>query len=148
MINALQNGITRAIRAAYPDSHIYDRIVTQGIEPQTFLLTLVYPGTTKTLGRKQMRDITFAIQYFPAATDERRTEIHDVIDTLDSILETVTVTGDELDGSVTAKLLSADTAITGEDVLTYTARFRLLVYEPVTGTAMETVQTNITEQEE
>lgn len=95
--NIILDGITLALRAAFPDAHIESNAVKQGLRPPAFIVHLVnaeaeaYPaGRTKRLPR-------FDVLYFP---QKGREECYGIADNLCVVLEVIDLPGgDKLRGT-------------------------------------------------
>lgn len=91
------DGITLALRSAYPDSHIESDTVEQGLHPPAFLVHLVSAGQKVRVGKRWQRTPGFDVIYFPKAGRE---ECYAIADDLCRLLEVIALpTGDLLRGT-------------------------------------------------
>jgi hypothetical protein len=142
MFNGIKKGIAAAIHTWYPDSKIFAETVTQGIKPKTFLITMISPSIKGEMCASRTYDAVFAIQYFPQGP-EKKTEIYDVIDTLEDALETITIpAGGNLSTAVMARRIKAESDIV-DNVLTYKVRYIARTYIPVADTDMSNVAVTV-----
>lgn len=90
------DGITLALRRAYPDAQIEADAVEQGLTPPAFLVLLVNEEQSRLIGARWRRSPRFDILYFPK---KGREECYAVADNLRQALELITLpTGDALLG--------------------------------------------------
>ncbi len=95
--NIILDGITLALRKAYPESAIYCKAVKQGLRPPAFTVLLVAAGQEAQPSKRWKRSPRFDILYFPEAGQE---ECYVTADELCQILEVITLpAGDLLRGS-------------------------------------------------
>lgn len=125
--NIILDGITLAIRAAFPDSHIDIDEVKQGLNPPAFIVTLVsgayeaYPG-----GRKRHMP-RFDIIYFPKG---KSAECYEVADVLADALEVIELPGGD-------RLRGTDISIeVSDEVLHVLVSYNHNTYKPVEQTYM------------
>lgn len=91
------DGITLALRKAYPNYKIESDTIEQGLRPPAFLVVLVSAEQVKQVGERWKRFPRFDILYFP---QKGRKECCDVADTLCAVLELITLPGgDRLRGT-------------------------------------------------
>ena len=91
------DGITLALRAAYPDCQIESDTIEQGLTPPAFLVVLVSAEQEKRAGERWRRLPRFDILYYPKAGRE---ECYMAADNLCTILELITLPGgDRLRGT-------------------------------------------------
>lgn len=95
--NIILDGITLALRAAFPDSHIDIDEVKQGLNPPAFIVMLVSGSYDAYPSQMQRRLMRFDIAYFPKA---KSVECYEVADTLADVLEVIELPGgDKLTGT-------------------------------------------------
>lgn len=95
--NIILDGITLALRKAFPESHIEADTVKQGLKPPAFIVLLVNAAAWDYPARRQSRDCRFDVLYFPRAG---RDECYRVADTLCEELKVIDLpSGDKLRGT-------------------------------------------------
>lgn len=95
--NIILDGITLALRAAYPDNRIESCTIEQGLRPPAFIVRLVSAEQTARSGKRWRRLPRFDILYFPKRSRE---ECYEVADALCSTLELIDLPGgDKLRGT-------------------------------------------------
>ena len=95
--NIILDGITLALRSAYPTHRIESRTIEQGLRPPAFIALLVSAGQIARAGKRWRRTPRFDVMYFPK---EGREECYAVADELCQTLEVITLpTGDALRGT-------------------------------------------------
>lgn len=87
------DGVTLALRAAYPDYQIESDTIEQGLNPPAFLVLLVDVEQVRRVGERWRRLPRFDILYFPM---KGREECYEVADNLCAALELVTLPGGDL----------------------------------------------------
>lgn len=87
------DGITLALRTAYPDYQIESDTIEQGLTPPAFLVLLVDVEQVRQVGERWRRMPRFDILYFPM---KGRDECYGVADNLCTILELITLPGGDL----------------------------------------------------
>lgn len=106
--NLILDGITIALRKAYPDARIESNAVKQGLRPPAFLVFLVSAGKITHPNSRWWCTPRFEIVYFPQKTCE---ECYSLADSLCEILEVISlpngdkVRGTDMDFSVTDNVL-------------------------------------------
>lgn len=85
-INTILDGITLAISKLYPESMIFSDSVAQGLEPKSFVVTLVSSQIQAQPSQAYKRYPRFKVSYFP---QNGREECYDVSDVLYSNLEVI-----------------------------------------------------------
>lgn len=91
------DGITLALRAAYPDCQIESDTIEQGLTPPAFLVVLANAEQARQVGERWRRLPRFDILYFPV---KGREECYEVADNLCAVLELITLPGgDRLRGT-------------------------------------------------
>lgn len=91
--NIVLDGITLAIRQAYPGSQIESNRIEQGLTPPAFIVLLVSEEQTARVGLRWHRRPRFDISYFPK---KKREECYDVANELYGVLELITLPGGDL----------------------------------------------------
>lgn len=91
--NIILDGVTRALRAAYPDYKIESKSVEQGLRPPAFIVLLVTAEQRKQMGQRWKRLPRFDVLYFPKAGRE---ECYAVADELCQVLELIALDGGDL----------------------------------------------------
>ncbi len=95
--NIILDGITLALRNAFPESHIYIDSVEQGLNPPAFIVALVTGSYEAYPSERQRRLARFDVIYFPKA---KSAECYDVADVLAGVLEVIELPGgDKLRGT-------------------------------------------------
>lgn len=95
--NIILDGITLALRTAFPDSHIESNAVKQGLRPPAFIVLLVSAEVSPYPAQRQKRLPRFDVLYFPKAGNE---ECYSMADTLCEMLELIDLPGgDKLRGT-------------------------------------------------
>ena len=84
------DGITLALRAAYPDCQIESDTIEQGLTPPAFLVLLADVEQVRQIGERWKRIPRFDILYFPK---KGREECYKVADDLCTVLELITLPG-------------------------------------------------------
>lgn len=84
------DGITLALRAAYPECQIESDAIEQGLTPPAFLALLADVEQVKQIGERWKRLPRFDILYFPK---KGREECYKVADDLCTVLELITLPG-------------------------------------------------------
>lgn len=87
------DGITLALRTAYPDRQIESDTIEQGLTPPAFLVLLVDVEQVRQVGERWRRLPRFDILYFPM---KGREECYEVADNLCANLELITLPGGDL----------------------------------------------------
>lgn len=87
------DGITLALRAAYPECQIESDTIEQGLTPPAFLVLLVDVAQVKQIGERWKRLPRFDILYFPK---KGREECYAAADNLCTVLELITLPGGDL----------------------------------------------------
>lgn len=91
--NKVLDGISLALRAAYPDSHIEAESIPQGLKSPAFILQLVSSGQNASGKQRWRRLPRFDILYFP---EKGREECYARADELCSVLEVITLPGGDM----------------------------------------------------
>lgn len=95
--NIVLDGITLALREAYPDAHIESDAIKQGLRPPAFIAQLVNAEAESYPSGRRKRTPRFDILYFP---QEGREECYRVADNLCTVLELIELPGgDKLRGT-------------------------------------------------
>lgn len=95
--NIILDGITLALRKAFPESHIESNTIKQGLRQPAFLVLLVTAQIAKQPSNRKKRLARFDITYFPKCGRE---ECYAVADTLGEILALIDLpSGDKLHGT-------------------------------------------------
>lgn len=85
-INTILDGITLAINERYPESMIFSDFVAQGLEPKSFIVTLISSQMQAQPSQAYKRYPRFKVSYFP---QNGREECYDVSDELYDVLEVI-----------------------------------------------------------
>lgn len=97
--NVVLDGITLALRTAYPNRKIESNKIMQGLKCPAFIVRLVSASQSARSGIRWIRRPRFDILYFPVRERESE-ECYKVADELCEILETITLPGgDKLRGT-------------------------------------------------
>lgn len=88
--NLILDGITLALRKAYPDAQIESNAVKQGLRPPAFLVFLVSAGKLTHPNSRCRCTPRFEVLYFP---QKNREESYSIADSLCEILEVVSLPG-------------------------------------------------------
>lgn len=92
--NLILDGISLALRAAFPESQIYTESVKQGLSPPAFILQLANAGReAQPAGRWQCQS-SFDIVYFPKPSLGERAECYDAAARLFDVLEVIALPGE------------------------------------------------------
>ena len=91
--NIVLDGITLALRTAFPDSQIESNRIEQGLVSPAFIVLLVSEEQTARVGRHWHRRTRFDISYFPK---EKSEECYDVANEFYGVLEFITLPGEDL----------------------------------------------------
>ena len=95
--NIILDGITLALRKAFPESHIESDTVQQGLRPPAFIVLLINAEVLDYPTQRQKRLPRFDVLYFPKAGRE---ECYRVADTLCEELKLIDLPGgDKLRGT-------------------------------------------------
>ena len=95
--NMVLDGITLALRAAYPSSKIESNKIMQGLKCPAFIVHLITASQTARGSNRWKRLPRFDILYFPM---REREDCYTVADNLCEILEVITLpSGDKLRGT-------------------------------------------------
>lgn len=95
--NIILDGITLALRSAFPGSHIESNAVKQGLRQPAFIVLLVNAEVTDYPAQRKKRLPRFDVLYFPKAGRE---DCYGVADTLTEVLEVIDLPGgDKLHGT-------------------------------------------------
>ena len=95
--NIILDGITLALRSAFPGSHIESNAVKQGLRQPAFIVLLVNAEVTDYPAQRKKRLPRFDVLYFPKAGRE---DCYGVADTLTEVLEVIDLPGgDKLCGA-------------------------------------------------
>lgn len=100
--NMVQDGITLALRSAWPQSQIGVGAIEQGLMPPAFIVCLLTAGQMARLGERFRRRLRFTVAYFPEAETEPAVsdECCAVADRLYTVLEFIELSGgDKLRGT-------------------------------------------------
>lgn len=125
------DGISLALRSAYPDSQIAADSIEQGLESPAFILQLVSSGQSARGKQRWRRLPRFDILYFPK---KGREECYAMADSLCSILDVITLPGgDKVRGSdITFEVT--------DNVLHFLVSYNYSVYSPTEETPMESIE--------
>lgn len=126
--NIILDGITLALRAAYPNSKISANKVEQGLRQPAFIVRLVSAGQTARRKNRWRRTPRFDIIFFP---HKAREECYTVADELCGVLELIGLPGGD-------KLRGTDMSFEVEDdVLHFFVSYNHFVVAPENETKME-----------
>ena len=129
--NIILDGITLALRSAFPDSHIEVNAIKQGLNPPAFIVLMVSNEYETYPNSRQKRLPRFDIIYFPTA---RREECYEMADKLVEVLDVIELpSGDKLRGSDVSIEIS-------EDVLHVLISYNHFVYKPAEQTYMSELE--------
>jgi hypothetical protein len=100
MLNKIIDGISIKINELFGEDYfIYSEDIKQGLnEPCFFISSLINVSTSKNSNRS-FRTNGFNVQYFPRSSNEKNTEINNVIETLMDGLEYISVDDSLIRGS-------------------------------------------------
>lgn len=125
------DGITLALRSEYPESHIYDDEVQQGLKPGDFNVILVSSSQQQIVGERYKRVPLFDVLYFPK---KGREECYAVADTLSLLLNVISLPeGDLLRGT------GMDFEVV-DNVLHFYVRYTHYVHRGERGESMENLE--------
>lgn len=129
--NMVLDGITLALRTAYPDSQIESSAIEQGLTPPAFIVLLVSAEQVARTGQRYKRLPRFDILYFPK---KGREECYAIADELCSVLELITLpSGDMLRGTDMSFEVS-------EGVLHFLVSYNHFIYRKADETMMENLK--------
>ena len=100
--NIILDGITLALRSAFPGSHIESNAVKQGLRQPAFIVLLVNAEVTDYPAQRKKRLPRFDVLYFPKAGRE---DCYGVADTLTEVLEVNKLRGTDISFQVTDGVL-------------------------------------------
>lgn len=125
--NLILDGITLALRASYPNSHIESDTIHQGLTAPAFLVQLVSMEQVARVGLRWQRVPRFDVIYFPVNGKE---ECYATADMLCMVLELITLPGGD-------KIRGTDMSYTVEDdVLHFLISYHHFVCVQLEETAM------------
>lgn len=129
--NIILDGITLALRAAYPDAHIDANAVKQGLRPPAFIAQLVSAEVEAYPGQRYKRLPRFDVLYFP---EKGREECYSVADNLCTVLELIDLPGGD-------KLRGTDMSFeVTDDVLHFLVSYNHFVYKQIDEVKMGTLK--------
>ena len=132
--NIILDGITLALRKAFPESHIESDTVKQGLRPPAFIALLVNAEVLDYPAQRQKRLPRFDVLYFPKAGRE---ECYRVADTLCEELKLIDLpSGDKLRGTDMRFEITAG-------VLHFLASYNHFSRTETVETTMETLHTEV-----
>lgn len=130
MINEIIKGIADAIYQEFGnDYEIYDEEVEQGLNEPCFFVYCINPQNNIFLGRRRIITNQFAIQYI-AKGPNKKAEINDVFDRLNSAIEFISVSGIKL-------MVTNVTTNIENGVLTVNPTYKFFAYKEAEGDIME-----------
>lgn len=129
--NQILDGITLALRQAFPNDQIEADTVEQGLVPPAFIVVLASASQAQFIGLRWRRRPTWNITYIPK---EGRQECYDVADELYEVLEYIEVPNA---GLVRATDMSYQVV---DGNLQFSVAFNHTVFKPVDETAMEELE--------
>lgn len=125
------DGITLALRKAYPKSQIEASAIEQRLKAPAFIVLLPTATQTTFLGTRKQRSPRFDIIYFPKAGRE---ECYRIADELCLVLEMITLPGgDKLRGTDISYEIT-------DDVLHFFISYNHFIYEKTEETTMENLK--------
>ncbi len=86
------DGISLALRTAYPNSQIESDSIEQGLKPPAFIILLIDGSQSQRVGKRWRRQPRFDILYFPTSKRGRE-ECYKVADNLSQVLEVIKLPG-------------------------------------------------------
>ncbi len=99
MLNKIIDGIAIKLNQEFGDEYeIYKESVKQGLKEPCFFIVLLTATQTQVIGKRYFREQPFDIHYFPS-TNDKNTEIFNVVDKLNDALEYISMESDLLHGS-------------------------------------------------
>lgn len=126
--NIVLDGITLALRSAYPDSIIESENIEQGLKAPAFIVLLVNAEQVQQVGPRYKRLPRFDVLYFPK---KGREECYAIADELCSVLELITLPGGDM-------LRGTDMSFeVSEGVLHFLVSYNHFVYREADDTMME-----------
>lgn len=129
--NIILDGITLALRTAFPDSHIESNAIKQGLRPPAFIVLLVSAEVDAYPSQRQKRLPRFDVLYFPKVGNE---ECYDVADTLCQLLWLIDLPGGD-------KLRSTDMSFEVSDgVLHFLVSYNHFTHKQVEDVEMGTLK--------
>ncbi len=131
--NTILDGITLALRGAFPDSMITSNEVEQGLNVPAFIVRLVSFQTEPRPMQRYRNMPRFDIIYFPKAARE---ECYDISDKLCDVLEVITLpSGDKIRGVDMSSEVD-------DEVLHFFVSYNHNVFKPIDNTMMEELRLN------
>lgn len=125
------DGVTLALRKAYPKSQIEASAIEQRLKAPAFIVLLPSATQTAFLGTRKQRSPRFDIIYFPKTGRE---ECYSVADELCSVLELITLPGGD-------KLRGTDISYeVTDEVLHFFISYNHFIYEKAEKTTMENLK--------
>lgn len=97
MTTEVVNGVIAAIKAAFPQSDVFENPVEQGIEENSFSVCCVKPAQEQFLGRRYFKSHLIEIVYFPPKGQEY-TACYGIAEELFDALEIITAGNDPIRG--------------------------------------------------
>ncbi len=129
--NIVLDGITLALRSAYPDSQIESENIEQGLKVPAFIVLLVNAEQVQRVGQRYKRLPRFDVLYFPK---KGREECYAIADELCSVLELITLPGGDM-------LRGTDMSFeVSEGVLHFLVSYNHFVYREADETMMENLK--------
>lgn len=128
--NSIYDGVSLAIRAAFPDRKVYGGNTEQGVSPGDFNVFMLSTGHIKEIGQRYRRTLSVDVIYYPK---DDISECYDVAQQLTVILGSITTPeGDIIHGTGIAAQIT-------DDVLHVLAQYDHHIYTPQEQTQMETL---------
>lgn len=129
--NIILDGITLALRTAFPEAHIESNAVKQGLRQPAFIVLLVSAEVEDYPAQRKKRLPRFDVLYF---SKTGREESYKVADTLSEVLEVIDLPGGD-------KLRGTDMSFQVTDgVLHFLVSYNHFTYKPVEETLMGTLK--------
>ncbi len=129
--NIILDGITLALRAEFPDSHIESNAIEQGLNEPAFIVLLVNAEVQEYPAQRKKRLPRFDVLYFAEGGNE---ECYGVADTLLEILQVIDLPGGD-------KLRGTDMSFeVSEGVLHFLVSYRHFTYKENDEVKMETLK--------
>ena len=119
MVIKILDAISIKLNKEFGDNYrIYSEDVKQGFKEPCFFISLIKPTSKNMLGQRKLREYNFVIQYFPKESNEKKLEIYEVIEKLETELEYI----ESEDGLIRGQVLNSEIV---DNVLHFFVRYSL-----------------------
>ena len=126
MVIKILDAISIKLNKEFGDNYrIYSEDVKQGFKEPCFFISLIKPTSKNMLGQRKLREYNFVIQYFPKESNEKKLEIYEVIEKLETELENI----ESEEGLIRGQVLNSEIV---DNVLHFFVRYSLFTTTNVT----------------